>query len=887
MPLVERGYLLLTPNQRLARRIKAQWDAGQRRQGRNTWAPLAVYQLEQWLISRWQQAVELGVLPAQVLISEGMEHELWRRAISEEAERSGDYQLLNSDSAARLACHSRSNSQRWQLDTNNTLVRQQFNFDTDCATYLRWLDNVDQRLSDGNLLTPTDAVAALIGVANKLPSTGIALLEFEDMAPLYRTAVDGLSDEVLELRSELGQAQCLAHAYADPRTEMASVARWARRVNQAEPGATIGIVLQDMARERTPMEYLLRREFNCLGDNYHSLPVNFSTGITLERAPLVRDALTILRLALPEVQLADVVAILQSRFAQLPEPSTAGTTQLIEALYAIGRDRLATTDLRHLVARVAKQVDQQGQRLPVSDYLLAMARNRQLHKAALPSVWVGRFCELLKGWGWPGPGPLDSLEHQQLCLWYDTLEVLAGFDRVCEPLSLQSAIALWCQCLSQQVSQPQSADSPVQVLGVLEAAGLSFDHLWLSGMQAGRWPAAAAPDPFIPVSLQRKYAMPHASAIAQWAHAQGLMHQFKSSTHTIRASYARQIDGVPEMPSALLTSFDWLSEQQDQEASASVIDPAWQAAFQQCDREPLADQWAPAVSAAEAENLGGGSALVEDQSQCPFRAFARRRLKAEPMTEVSVGLTAAERGSVLHSSLYALFKQLPDSAQLLLLGPDASLALINSAVDVALADIPLSGPGAMGRAWRELERSRLSVLLQEWLAVECQRAQHSPFTVIQLEQQLRLTVSGLSLTLRVDRIDRLPDGQTVIIDYKSGRCSVGDWLGERPQRPQLLLYGLAVEQLPAALAFARVRVGECKYIGAGDQSIAVGISTDIPGLIRGGSGFEDWPQLNEAWQQRLQQLVADFIDGQAVVDPLPGACSYCGLQPLCRVEQSG
>ncbi|MDZ7781697.1 MAG: hypothetical protein U5K56_01670 [Halioglobus sp.] len=44
---------------------------------------------------------------------------------------------------------------------------------------------------------------------------------------------------------------------------------------------------------------------------------------------------------------------------------------------------------------------------------------------------------------------------------------------------------------------------------------------------------------------------------------------------------------------------------------------------------------APAPDAAELATLRGGAALLEDQSQCPFRAFARRRLRAEPAGELA------------------------------------------------------------------------------------------------------------------------------------------------------------------------------------------------------------------------------------------------------------
>ena len=38
---------------------------------------------------------------------------------------------------------------------------------------------------------------------------------------------------------------------------------------------------------------------------------------------------------------------------------------------------------------------------------------------------------------------------------------------------------------------------------------------------------------------------------------------------------------------------------------------------------------------------------------------------------------------------------------------------------------------------------------------------------------------GVGLSMRVDRIDRLDDNSLLLIDYKTGRTSIRDWLGER------------------------------------------------------------------------------------------------------------
>jgi len=159
------------------------------------------------------------------------------------------------------------------------------------------------------------------------------------------------------------------------------------------------------------------------------------------------------------------------------------------------------------------------------------------------------------------------------------------------------------------------------------------------------------------------------------------------------------------------------------------------------------------------------------------------------------------------------------------------------------------------------------------------------FAVQQREQDVSLVLGRLQLRLRVDRIDRLADGSRVIIDYKSGRSRVQDWLGERPAKPQLLLYSIAEPGEAAALAFAQIRPRECKFVGLGRIEAAPGIGTDIARVA--GEGTGDWETLNDWWRDCLERLATGFVDGDARVDPLnPASCTWCGLQPLCRIGSS-
>ncbi len=877
-PLIEQGYTLLTPNYRLARRIKAEWDVRRMAAGDRVWQPVLVQPLESWLLGQWELAVSAELVPPVVPIGSGQVLELWRQVIIQQETQSPDYHLLRPVAAAELASQARDTLRRWQVDVRSPGIRQIFELDRDCGTFLHWLTLFERRLAASGLCTVVDCLAQLPTVAVHLPASRVALLEFGELAPLVRTGLQSLRAQVLEINAHTAPGERRLHACSDKRAELQTVAAWAAGLHRTAPTATIGIVLSDMAGDRIALEYLLRREFDCLGDSYNTLPVNFSTGITLAEAPLIRDALAGLAMGLQHTTVPAVVGLLRSRFLDIPDAHSALAQRSCHApVYARAEQVLSLSDLRDTAANLSSE---DGTGLVLAQRLLALYRMQTLRRRARPSLWVGRFREVLSLWGWPGAQPLDSLEFQQLELWDTTLDEFGAYDAVCEPVDFGEALQLLRECCSRQISQPQTADSPVQVLGPLEAAGLTFEHLWLCGMQGASWPAPPRPNPFIPLSLQSQLQMPHATPEREWAFGEALIAQYARSSKVLHASFCRQVDGVPDLPSALLQDFTSQAMPEP-----PVVAPQWTAIYKAGVLEEVPDHVAPLLTREQQSSLRGGSGLLEDQSQCPFRAFARHRLRVEPLGAFSLGLSAADRGSLLHAALFALWGEICDSASLHTLSDVQQRRTVERAVQAAVSAMPARRRQAAGKACLQLEEQRLVSVLQEWLAVERQR---SAFSVVQREQDITVEIAGLCLQLRVDRIDQLPDGSRVIIDYKSGLCTVQDWLGDRPARPQLLVYGSAEPDTVAALAFAKVRARDCRYVGLGQVAAADGIGTDIARAVRSQMKAGDWSSLNERWRENLERIATAFVTGAAQVDPLtPSTCTRCGLQPLCRVGMSG
>jgi hypothetical protein len=104
-----------------------------------------------------------------------------------------------------------------------------------------------------------------------------------------------------------------------------------------------------------------------------------------------------------------------------------------------------------------------------------------------------------------------------------------------------------------------------------------------------------------------------------------------------------------------------------------------------------------------------------------------------------------------------------------------------------------------------------------------------------------------------------------------------DWLGPRPDDPQLPLYAVTAEEPVSALAFAKLRAGDMKFSGFSFSR------NEIPGVPQAKS----WEGLVEGWKKELGALAGGFASGEAPVDPKRGlkTCQNCDLHPLCRVHE--
>jgi RecB family exonuclease len=153
--------------------------------------------------------------------------------------------------------------------------------------------------------------------------------------------------------------------------------------------------------------------------------------------------------------------------------------------------------------------------------------------------------------------------------------------------------------------------------------------------------------------------------------------------------------------------------------------------------------------------------------------------------------------------------------------------------------------------------------------------------VLGREWELETRVAGATIRLRIDRVDAFADGRLAILDYKSGAARPLDWLGERADPVQLFTYALALQ---AAQAGPIAALGNVHLVRHGKVFSAM---TESDALLPEAKVAFDWPPLLHQWRAQVERLVADFLRGEARVDPLTDACKRCHLPGACRRAELG
>jgi len=876
-PALEQKALLLTVNRRLARSFLERYHEYQRKRGCPAWETPEVLPWEGWIRRCLERAVfrqQQTVHP--VPLSHDQELFLWEEIIGSAEQSRG---LLNLEETARQAGRAWLLTRHWRLE--KTLNGYPW-LSPEQEAFMEWSREFRQRLQSLGRLEQAgqpEYVAWLL--ANNIisvPET-VILAGFERLSPIQEHVLDilirrGCRIFSLEFQKKISSVHAVS--LADQSREIRAAALWARHRLMQDAWSSVAIIVPDLSSMRLEivhtLEAVLHPEAQTSPEPLVERIFDLSLGLPLSEYPMVRGALHILDLARDPIPLPVLSALLASPFVRGSETELAARGLLETDLR---KRREPEVSWRHLLSAAGE--DQPGRSCPVLSRSLRafVARWQELPQAQSPGNWAGSMELLLRDMGWPGEKRPGSHEYQTLQAWNEALQRLAGLDQITGEMSLKQVLQQLRSILAGTIFQPEGPRAGVRVMGMLEAVGERFDHMWIMGLTDQAWPLAPDPNPFLPLALQRKLDMPRSSPELELDYARQVTERLRSGASEVIMSWPRREEDRELLPSPLIRDIPLVRE----EALGLAADPdPWLKRLPGENLESFEDEQGPFL--AIPCRAPGGTGLLKSQAACPFQAFARHRLGAQSPEEPVFGLGPLERGIIMHSALEHFWRDCRNQASLLSFSREKLQQLVAGVVDEALREMHLKRPLTMTREFMDLERERLHDLLLEWLDLEAERP---PFVVHALEKRFEINIAGLHLNVMADRLDRLENGRLVVIDYKSGLQVMSEWFQERPLEPQVPLYSLFTPEPVTGVYFGVVRKGECAFVGLGQEG----------GMVPGCPGFADyrltrdhvsWEDLLAFWRMGLEKLAAEVVRGEARVDPgSPKACRQCDLHSLCRV----
>ncbi len=861
---LESGGLLLTPDLRSARILRQLHDRAQMAAGREVWHSARVLPLEVWLAQQWS---ELGTerddlertLPAIAL------HWLWRRQVSRD-----EPGMLDPWELGALA---RSSWLRLRAHGADIADVRRYPLTRDQQAFAGWASAAERELRDRGGCDGAD-LARRMTETGALPAPGPPLLltGFRRLAPAQSALVSALADRgwsVASVDPETGNGPAWRHAAADPDAERTAMLAWMREQIVSRPDGLHAMIVPDLVQHRGAIERLLEAvlqpELELPGVRPRNRLFDIAGGPSLALQPVAESALDALGLTLGPQDWTATSRLLRSRHLTGAQAEAPGRVRLDLELRAQGVTRISANRLgvRALSAGAPMLA---GQLAAATAALGGAARGSAV-------AWAEKFGACLGAWGWPGDATLDSGSWQAARHFRSLLGELATLEAVAPELDGHQALDE-LRRLAAQPFQPESGEPGVFVLDAFEDPGVQFDSLWVAGLTAAAWPRPVAVDPLLPIEIQRRLGMPGATPEDCVAEARAIVGRWQARAGALVLSWPRRendtdVDGSPLIPARAvpLPQPALHGTRERLQAGAAIL-------------EPVPDG---AVGLRPGAVAPGGARILELQSQCPFRAFAQLRLRAEPLEEPRAGIDRRMRGVVLHRALQRFWEQ--TGSQQALLGLDAGAcgervaAAIELAMDEALPRETGTRSAALERDW---QRRAIDALL----ALERGRP---AFAIAETERVLEGRIGGLELRLRVDRVDRIGDA-LVVIDYKSGAVASSPWRGARMDSPQLPLYAVLHRERPAGIAIAEVRAGRARFVGVGrDPGVLEGLQQpeDFELTEDRESGF-DWGQITEHWRDWLERLAREHAAGHAAVDPKRAAdtCRHCHLGALCRVESA-
>lgn len=315
-----------------------------------------------------------------------------------------------------------------------------------------------------------------------------------------------------------------------------------------------------------------------------------------------------------------------------------------------------------------------------------------------------------------------------------------------DPLVTPSqAVNILSRLMREKAVRPPYGKHPrVAIYGLLEARLQSADLVICAGLNEGVWPQIPSPDPWLAPMVRNALGLPPLEMRVGLA-AQDLAGALASSEVVL--TRARRHGSAPTVASRFLLRLQAVAPDRQMEDHATLL------LARRLDRRlPQVRIERPAPRPSRAQRAARLSVTELDRLRAdPFAFYARRILALPSLDPVDAEPSAAWRGILVHEILELWHRD------------DALVA--HKLVPRAESFLEAANVHPLIKA---LWRPRLVAAL-EWIAQATHTLAETGRTMIDAERSGTFILDGVEIRGKADRIDRMPDGRLVIVDYKTGK----------------------------------------------------------------------------------------------------------------------
>ena len=868
--------LVLTASNQLARWLMLDYDDQQKQ--KKVWETSQILPLSAWLKQVW-----LDTWPEKHLFSKLQSESLWEKIINSNSD-STKLSLLHRKAAATEAYQ----AYRLVLEYGLPTFKSDYQETLETISFYNWMQIYQNQLLKWNALDNVeliDQVSELIDAERiELPHT-ITLEGFTIKSPQLQRLLDamerkGVTTKIdfpnrLDFSDKTSLANESTHTsvqkFDDKIQEAITCARWIRKLSQ--PGKRFGIIVPELENYRS----LLQREFaaelspaSIFPDNKSELPFNVSQGSPLNQTTPINLIFQILETPACNIPAEIFYSIIRTSIFHSDKSSALKMEQTLR------NKRLVTINLYKLEDQYNFENSSE-----LHKFVDTWKNWVQIKQFDLPSHWSTKIYLLLQEINWPEKNEekITQKENQVFESWKNCLDQLASLDHIEGKIHRLTAVNKLFSIAQNFLFPEKNRDHLIQVIQLSECPGMKFDHTWVMGCHSEGLPPSPEPNSLIPSTFRKKFNLPRSNAKWELNNSEQHLAAVLNSSKDIVFSYPSQEKDNAQEPSPLIKYFPHKN---------SFVLPSARFKDQICNAtkpEPFEETPTLPLTANEKNRFKqgkktGGASLLKNQSDCPFRAFVRYRLHAQKSEIPDTDFDPLVRGNLIHLILELFWKKTQTREHLEKLYQSNQLELeVEKCVEEATNVICRSLPDQP--EFLKMEKTRNQNLALEWLInFDLTR---NDFTVLKPEKSATAKINGLTLNLKIDRVDEISDKKYVLIDYKSGEAKPGDWLKERIIAPQLPLYSTLTS--PSVVAFGKIKKGQIEFKGVKDSSI------DFSGFkvtnYTKETKVSEWNDLLALWKNKIDLLANEFLSGRAVIEPTlkQETCKNCDLSSLCRIRE--